>query len=1390
MRLLSWLRNRNNLASAREILPAARRRFRPCLQALEDRCLLSAGQLDPTFGSGGSVISDAQQPTSTAAAALTVTQPDGKVIIAGTDRGHILVARYDSDGSLDTTFGNQGRVSFRFTAGLQSIATAVALDGCGQIVVEARLLGFSTLVDGTGVARFNTDGSVDTGFGTSGQVAFALGGAEFSNTAGLAIDPLGRIVVAGNTLATAQGDQIVVARLTPTGGLDPSFGSGGQVIGLARPFGSSDAMGVAVDGDSRIFVATTNFIVARLTATGTLDSMYGSGGQTTITPGFNGIATGLAVDATGGAILTGTVGVGSFFGGEDIAVARLTSTGTMDSSFGSGGATTINLGAGGGPLQRAENEAAAVAVDPLGGLVVAGRFTPSNNPFAVAVVHLSSTGTLDSSFGSNGAAFSALNDGQSDSALGMAVTPDGRVLVSDSSGTLDRFTSTGLPDDTWGLGGRVAILGPTLVPTIDSAVGLTTTQPDGKLIVVGTSNGPNLSVARYNADGSLDTSFNGDGVQRILVNSILNLDPSAVTVDGSGRIVVVGHIDTVNRQQQLFAALRLNADGTPDATFGNYGLATFSVGSGSALDGAAGVAIDASNRIVIVGSTYTSSTSANFAVARLNAGGSLDSSFGNGGVTTIDFGGLDTAAAVALDTTGDILVAGTTDANAATGADFAVARLTGAGALDSSFGAGGKVTLSIGTGATSDHATGLALDPAGRIVVAGTTGALSGPVAQFAVARLTSTGTPDSTFGSGGQVTASFGSDTFNVVAGVAVDAAGRIAVAGTTSSSTTSFAVALFEASGRPDPDFGTAGQMTTHVGGTSAVPVIDRAAGVVFDAAGRLVVAGTAASQFALVRYLAHDPVVAAGSSTFAADLQAAVTALDTTTPIGTPRVVIHVSTQAQMAQVAPALAGLTVNPTGPTLQILLDVDPGAYSLGQVSVPAGLQLLLDGDGGAAGTFTGSNTAALTVAAGIVVIDDGAAFAGTGSAPALVIENGQVTVQDATLTASGNAPTIRVQGGQLSLRNSTVQETTGGNQPALDITGGLVDLGDLDQYGYGTGGNTIDVNGPGLLIRNTGPNDVSAFGDTFESNGAPLYDNFQIEDAIDHSLDGLPGGTVFWVPDSVFVTVRSGSVQRGVDVVPAGGSVNVQAGVHGDFNAGAKLLTVFFADGSSITQQSDDLDPTQRSLVVMGTSGNDTIRFEPGTDHGIRVKLNDNPHGTFLPTGRLIAYGQDGSDDIRVDGSIHLSAWLVGGISGNNYLQGGGGNDVLIGGFGNDTLLAGNGRDLLIGNGGNDVLRGQGGDDILIAAATSYGAGTFIDEVSLAALMAEWTSADSYATRVNDLVNGGGLNGATTLSPDDTVQPNGGSSVLDGGGGQDLFFDGASDRITGQHDNETVFSL
>jgi Ca2+-binding RTX toxin-like protein len=213
--------------------------------------------------------------------------------------------------------------------------------------------------------------------------------------------------------------------------------------------------------------------------------------------------------------------------------------------------------------------------------------------------------------------------------------------------------------------------------------------------------------------------------------------------------------------------------------------------------------------------------------------------------------------------------------------------------------------------------------------------------------------------------------------------------------------------------------------------------------------------------------------------------------------------------------------------------------------------------------------------------------------------------------------------------------------------------------------------------------------------------------------------------------------------------------------------------------------------LLVGGTLGDDHIIFTPGSKAGdVVAKLNGVSLGTFTPTGRLMAYGQAGSDDIQVAGSLTLPAWLYGG-DGDDRMKGGAGNDVMLGEAGEDLLIGGDGRDLLIGGVGADRIIGNADDDVLIAGYTVYDN----SPTALAAIMAEWTRADLTATERIAHLNGptGGLNGNYFLTTKDsaTVLDDGAADVLTGGAGADWFItDGqVKDKVTDWSSYEQSYS-
>ncbi|MEI6637159.1 MAG: hypothetical protein WCO99_11390, partial [Planctomycetota bacterium] len=189
-----------------------------------------------------------------------------------------------------------------------------------------------------------------------------------------------------------------------------------------------------------------------------------------------------------------------------------------------------------------------------------------------------------------------------------------------------------------------------------------------------------------------------------------------------------------------------------------------------------------------------------------------------------------------------------------------------------------------------------------------------------------------------------------------------------------------------------------------------------------------------------------------------------------------------------------------------------------------------------ATGSSVSSSTGATLNVTGNTITLQGGTFTSTGSSPAVSVSGGILSAVDATLVSTSStagASTVAVSGGSLSLRGSNVTETANADGVAVNITGGTVDLGN----GLFGGGNTFDVNNPGLLISNTGASNVSALGNTFKINGTVTTDNFAIEDEIVHKMDNNTNGLVTWVANNTFVTLNTLGIQQGINVVGGSGA-------------------------------------------------------------------------------------------------------------------------------------------------------------------------------------------------------------------------------------------------------------
>jgi Ca2+-binding RTX toxin-like protein len=331
------------------------------------------------------------------------------------------------------------------------------------------------------------------------------------------------------------------------------------------------------------------------------------------------------------------------------------------------------------------------------------------------------------------------------------------------------------------------------------------------------------------------------------------------------------------------------------------------------------------------------------------------------------------------------------------------------------------------------------------------------------------------------------------------------------------------------------------------------------------------------------------------------------------------------------------------------------------------------------------------------------------------------------------------------------------------------------------------------IQVNNVAPT-ASLTGPTTGVRGQPRTFTFSATDpssadrsaGFDYSINWGDGQT-----QTVARTANNGSRVSLDHVFTATGTYTVQVTAT-DKDGGVSIVATHTITIAAAAVQTDATDPTMTALVVGGTTGDDQLVINPGGPGTVQVLLNGVSLGNFSPTGRIIVYAQAGNDNVRVAGGVSLAAWLYG-DDGNDTLHAGAGNDVLVGGAGNDVLQGGQGRDLLIGGVGADTLNGNGDDDLLIAGSTAFDGNL----AALDAVMVEWTSPRSYATRVANLRGTGSGPRSndhyflTVSGPDATVFDDGAVDVLHGGSEMDWFFASLSqDIISGRSDSEIVENL
>jgi uncharacterized delta-60 repeat protein len=414
---------------------------------------------------------------------------------------------------------------------------------------------------------------------------------------------------------------------------------------------------------------------------------------------------------------------------------------------------------------------------------------------------------------------------QFDSATDVAIQPDGKYLVSSSANTaatgqdidfaISRYNADGSLDTSFGTDGTVT----TAVNTGNEAPGRMALQDDGKIVVIGAydDGGVDSIILRYDSDGTLDTTFSGDGMQEVNF-SISGSDYfEDVVIQPDGKIVVVGYGNFSGLEQMTIA--RFNANGSLDNTFGSSGQATLAVDVDD--ERATAVALQSDGKIVIAGQSNNGSNN-DIAVRRLNTDGSLDTTFGTAGIVGIDIAASgDSGTAVLVDGADNIFVAGTGNQ------DSVVMRLDSSGSLDASFGTAGIATVA--TGSPFEAVNDMQIQADGKLVVVGN--AYNGSNNNVSVFRLNTDGTLDGTFGTGGTLTTAIGPGTDSASA-VAVDNDGSLIVVGRSDNISGDSFIARYDGAGNLDTRFDLVntldGNPTFTEGGS---PVVLDADAQVFD-------------------------------------------------------------------------------------------------------------------------------------------------------------------------------------------------------------------------------------------------------------------------------------------------------------------------------------------------------------------------------------------------------------------------------------------------------------------------------------------------------------------------------------------------------------------------------
>jgi uncharacterized delta-60 repeat protein len=436
-----------------------------------------------------------------------------------------------------------------------------------------------------------------------------------------------------------------------------------------------------------LFVLAHIAVGQTLLPAGSLDTSFGREGRLSARYGFESKLSSVALQADGKIIVAGATSYLNYRG--NFALARYNSNGTLDESFAGGGLLITRF-------EGSSHASSTIAIQPDGKIVVTGQLTPAYQPgfplqYDFVVLRFNSDGLPDTSFGRNGEVITDFG-GRKEHSKALLLQADGKIIVGGSTTEyavkppypdllLARYNPDGSLDQSFNSTGMV------ITPYRTPYESFTTMalQGDGKILMasnVYSDKDGDILITRYNADGSIDQDFGVEGRVTMdfggydYVQSLLIQADGKIVTAGYQREYVLGHTGS------SILLARFNPDGSLDQNFGGRGKV---IGSFDNFAEAYSAALQSDGKVLVAGATgpgnpNSSYSLLDFIAVRYNADGTLDNEFGNGGKAIADFGRLERAKAMAVDAKGNIVLAGYTGDYTWDGfdqSDFALARLIG-----------------------------------------------------------------------------------------------------------------------------------------------------------------------------------------------------------------------------------------------------------------------------------------------------------------------------------------------------------------------------------------------------------------------------------------------------------------------------------------------------------------------------------------------------------------------------------------------------------------------------------------------------------------------------------------------------------------------------------------